>query len=199
MISICGDLTKLRATAICVFLSRFKRIAEISLPKWDKTILKSVSSKLMCLIAWKRHFKSSRRQNSLQNTVGWPSYASSTLCPKRHYMHVISNMGTIWVVIRQISEGSATDLFILSILFYRTHQKHYIRFKQETIKKTLILLQGYVNISSLHNGVITLYILGRWVVLVFWHLVLHMLSPNITCHVNRHISHYKTHRMRLFC
>lgn len=118
----------------------------------------------------------------MQNTVGWPSHAS-TLCPKRHYMHVISNMGTIWVVIRQISEGSATDLFILSILFYRTHQKHYIRFKQETIKKTLILLQGYVNISSLHNGVIILYILGRWVILVFWHLVLHMLSPNITCHI----------------
>lgn len=99
-------------------------------------------------------------------------------------------MGTIWVVIRQISEGSATDLFILSILFYRTHQKHYIRFKQETIKKTLILLQGYVNISSLHNGVIILYILGRWVVLVFWHLLLYMLSPNTTCHIYRHFSHF---------
>lgn len=114
-------------------------------------------------------------------------------------MHVISNMGTIWVVIRQISEGSATDLFILSILFYRIHQKHYIRFKQETIKKTLILLQGYVNISSLHNGVIILYILGRWVILVFWHLLLHMLSSNITCHIKRHIPHYKTHRMRVSC
>ena len=177
MISICGDLTRFGENAICVFCSRFMGIAEISLPKSDKTILKSVSSKLMCLIARKRHFRSSWRQNSLQCTVGWPSYASSILCPKRHYMLVISNMGTIWVVIRQISEGSATDLFILSILFYRTHQKHYIRFKQGTIKKTLILLQGYVNISSLHNGVIILYLLGRWVVLVFWHFALHMLLP----------------------
>lgn len=174
-------------------------IAEISLPKSDNTILKSVSRKLMCLIAWKRRFRSSWRQNSLQCTVGWPSYASSIQCPKRHYMHVISNMGTIWVVIRQISEGSATDLFILSILFYRTHQKHYIRFKQGTIKKTLILLQGYVNISSLHNGVIILYILGRWVILAFWHLVLHVLSPNKICHVNRHISLYQANSTIAFC
>lgn len=169
MISICDDLTKFRATVIYVCNSRFMEIAEMSLPKSDNTILKSVSRKLMCFIACKRHFRSTWRQNSLQCTVGWPSSASSIQCPKRHYMHVISNMGTIWDVIRQISEGSATDLFILSILFYRTHQKHYIRFKQGAIKKTLILLQGYVNISSLHNGVIILYILGRWVILAFWH------------------------------